>query len=139
MLKYIRHKTPGIELSLLLIRLIGGGFMLTHGWGKMLKLVNGNFEFLDPLGLGKEVSLILVVFAEIVCSFMLLIGLLSRWASIPLIITMLVAVFIVHASDIFEKQELGLIYLVLYLVILLCGPGKYSLDGLLNQKKRRYF
>lgn len=139
MLKYIPHKSKAIEFSLLLIRIVGGGFMLTHGWGKMMNLLNANFEFLDPIGIGKEASLGLVVFSEILCSLLLLTGLLTRWASIPLIITMIVAVFVVHAQDGFAKQEMGLIYMIIYLVLLLCGPGRYSIDGMMNQKKRRYY
>lgn len=139
MLRYISRKSKTVDVSLLLIRLIAGGFMLTHGWGKMLKLINGNFEFLDPLNIGNEASLILVVFSEILCAFLVLIGLLSRWVTIPLIITMLVAVFVVHIDHGFAKQEMGLMYLVNYIVILLCGPGRYSIDGILHHKKRSFF
>ncbi|MGL5233588.1 MAG: DoxX family protein, partial [Empedobacter falsenii] len=118
----------------LLIRLAAGGFMFTHGFGKLQKLVNGNFEFGDPIGLGSEISLGLTVFAEILCAFLVLVGLFTRLAVIPLIITMLVAVFIVHADHDFGKKELGLFYLINYLVIFLSGAGKYSLDKLILKK-----
>ena len=122
------------DISLLLIRLAAGGFMFSHGFGKLQKLVNGNFEFGDPIGVGPEISLGLTVFAEILCAFLILVGLFSRLAAIPLIITMLVAVFIVHADDDFGKKELGLFYLINYLVIFLSGAGKYSLDKLILKK-----
>lgn len=122
-----------IDLSLLLLRLAAGGFMLTHGYGKMVRLFNGTFEFADPIGLGVEVSLVLTVFAEVVCASFILLGILPRLAAIPLIITMLVAVFIVHADDGFKKQELALFYLISYLVILLLGAGKYSLQNLFSK------
>ena len=130
----LSNKVTGVDLSLLLIRIASGGFMFSHGWGKLQKLVNGNFEFGDPIGLGPEISLALTVFAEILCAFFLLIGLFTRLASIPLLITMIVAVFVVHLDHDFGKKELGLFYLISYLVIFISGPGKFSLDSLIFKK-----
>jgi len=132
--KLLGNQPAFIDLSLLLVRLAAGGFMFTHGFGKLQILVNGNFEFGDPIGLGPEISLGLTVFAEILCAFLVLVGLFTRLAVIPLIITMLVAVFIVHADHDFGKKELGLFYLINYLVIFLSGAGKYSLDKLILKK-----
>ena len=132
--KLLGNQTAFTDISLLLIRLAAGGFMLSHGFGKLQKLVNGSFEFGDPIGLGPEVSLVLTVFAEILCAFFILIGFFTRVAAIPLIITMLVAVFIVHDGDAFGKKELGLFYLVNYLVLFLSGSGKYSVDKLILKK-----
>ncbi|WP_413532108.1 DoxX family protein [Empedobacter brevis] len=132
--KLLGNQTAFIDISLLLIRIAAGGFMFSHGFGKLQKLVNGNFEFGDPIGLGPELSLGLTVFAEILCAFLVLVGLFSRLAVIPLIVTMIVAVFIVHANDDFGKKELGLFYLINYLVIFLSGAGKYSLDKLILKK-----
>lgn len=102
--------------------------MLTHGWPKLQKVINGNFQFGDPLGIGPEASLILTVFAEVVCSILLILGLATRLAVIPLITTMAVAFFIVHAADDFKTKELALIYLSIFLCIFFTGPGKLSLD-----------
>jgi len=128
------NQTTAVDLSLLLIRVAAGGFMLTHGWGKLVKLVNGNFEFGDPIGLGVEVSLALTVFAEILCAFFVLIGLFTRLSAIPLIITMVVAVFVVHLDHDFGKKEMGLFFLINYLALFLSGAGKYSVDSILRNK-----
>lgn len=122
-----------VDLALLLVRIAGGGFMLTHGYGKMIRLFNGTVEFADPIGLGVELSLILTVFAEVLCAAFILLGILPRLAAIPLIITMLVVVFVVHAEDGFGKQELGLFYLISYSIVLLLGAGKYSLQSLFSK------
>lgn len=122
-----------IDLSLLLLRIAAGGFMLTHGYGKMEKLFSGTFEFSDPIGLGVELSLALTVFAEILCASFILLGILPRLASIPLIITMLVVVFVVHAEDGFKKQELGLFFLISYIIILILGAGKFSVQSLFSK------
>jgi putative oxidoreductase len=116
------------NLSLLLLRLMGGGLMLLHGYPKLLKIINGEMGFADPLGIGEGLSLYLAVFAEFVCSILLLVGLYVRWAVVPYIFTMVIAVFVVHAGEPLQKQELALLYLGIGILIMLNGSGKYSLD-----------
>ena len=121
-----------LDIGILVLRLFFGGFMIIlHGWGKMLKLFSeGPIEFGDPIGLGPTVSLGLTVFAEFLCSILIMLGLFTRWAAIPLIITMLVAAFIVHGPDPLMRKEKALLYLAPYIFLLLNGAGKYSLDHL---------
>ena len=112
-----------------------GGFMLTHGWPKLTKLIStGEFQFGNPIGLGEEVSLVATIFAEFVCSILIIIGFKTRLASIPLIFTMAVAAFIVHGADPIGTKEKALLYFVGYLVIFLIGSGKYSVDERLGSK-----
>src|SRR5690606_22056054 len=100
---------------LFLIRITIALFMLTHGQKKIdLLLSDEPVQFADPFGIGATASLMLTVFAEVVCSALLIIGLATRLAVLPLIITMVVAVFMIHGSDGFERQELGGIYLMVY-------------------------
>ncbi len=123
------NKPFQIDLGLLLLRLASGGFMAySHGWGKLQGILEGELSFADPIGIGEIPSLFLTVFAEFVCGILVAIGLFTRAALVPLIITMAVAVFIIHADDPFSKQEFGLLYLLPYLTIFLAGPGKFSLD-----------
>ncbi len=122
------------HLSVLLLRLAAGGFMLTHGYGKLQQLMAGEFQFADPIGVGPEVSLVLAVFAEFFCSLLVMLGLGTRLATIPLIVTMAVAAFIAHGADPFGRKEMALLYLVIYVVLLLTGSGKYSVDRLISGK-----
>lgn len=124
------------NLAVLILRLTAGGFMLTHGFPKFQKLLAGDFQFGDPIGLGPEISLILTVFAEFLCSVLLILGLGTRLSTIPLIVTMAVAAFVAHGADPFGRKELALFYLVVYLAILLLGGGKYSVDNLIGKKKQ---
>lgn len=68
------------------------------------------------------------MFAEFFCSLALALGLATRAALIPLIITMATAVLMIHGGDPFAKQEHALLYLVPYVAILIAGPGRYSVD-----------
>lgn len=124
-----------VSSALFILRLAVGILMLTHGYGKFLKLFGeAPIQFADPLGIGSELSLLLVVFAEFFCSIFLVFGIATRLSTIPLIITMLVAAFIVHASDPFMRKELPLLYAGIYIVIAIVGAGKYSVDHWLYKK-----
>ncbi len=121
------------DLGLLLLRIAAGGFMAySHGWGKLQKVLDGDMGFADPIGIGEEVSLVLTVFAEFFCGILVVLGLFTRAALVPLIITMMVAVFIIHADDPFSKQEFGLLFLIPYITLFLTGPGKLSVDSKLG-------
>lgn len=121
-----------LDLGLLILRLVSGGAMLTHGYPKFQKVLAGNLQFGDPLGIGPEASLILVAFAEFICSILLILGLTTRFALVPLIITMAVAFFIVHGSDPFGDKELPFLFLGIYLSLFLTGPGRISVDKMLR-------
>lgn len=127
LLKTGKH-SASTSFGLLIFRVALSAMMLTHGYPKFLKVINGNFQFGDPLGIGVEASLILAAFGECVCSILLILGLTTRYALIPLMITMIVALATVHIDDPFRGQEKAFLYLLSYLFLLITGPGKYSLD-----------
>jgi len=123
------------DLALLLLRLAFGiGMIIGHGWPKLMKLTgSGEVQFMDFLGLGPTISLSLAVFAEALCAALLVIGLFTRWASIPLIVTMLVAVLVANWGEPFGSWEKAFLYLIAYLCLLITGPGWYSLDARINK------
>lgn len=120
---------------LLLLRVMAGTFMLTHGYPKFQTLIaGGEIAFFDFMGLGVTASLFLAVLAEFFCSIFIILGLGTRLAAMPLIITMLVAAFNVHADDPFQKKEFALLYLLIFTTLLVFGGGKYSIDRLIEKK-----
>lgn len=134
MLKRLIDPSPLLfNCALLLLRIGTGCLMLTHGWPKLSGFSERLHNFADPIGLGSEVSFVLTVFAEFFCSIFLILGLFTRLAIIPMVITMLVVVFVVHINDPFGQQEKGLLYLFPLLAILLTGPGKYSIDSMITK------
>jgi putative oxidoreductase len=111
--------------------------MLTPGMGKLSILFgDGPIRFPDPIGVGATASLLLAVFSEVFCSILLIFGIGTRLAAIPLLITTLVAALIVHANDGFGKQELPLLYSAIYVVIAIAGAGKISIDNWIFAKIR---
>ena len=121
------------DIGLACIRIFTGlGMLFGHGLGKWTKLFGDeSIQFADPFGLGPSMTLALVVFAEVICALFVALGLLTRWALIPLIITMAMAAFNVHINDGFGGMEKALLYGITFLALFFTGPGKYSVDYLM--------
>ena len=126
------------DLGLLIARIgFSGALIWRHGIPKIPDLAAEPVQFLDPLGLGPGVSLALATFAECVCAFALALGILSRLASLGLVINFAVIVFVLHQAQVPGGQgELALLYLVAFTMLLLAGPGRYSLDVLMRRTAR---
>ena len=114
-------KPDGTAISLLLLalRLLFGGLLLSHGIQKWTNFESMSAAFPDPLGVGHSVSLGLAIFGEL--------------------FTMGVAFFVIHGNDPFSLKELAFVYLVIFILMYIAGPGKFSLDRLiavlLSQKR----
>lgn len=120
--------TTNYNLGTFLLRIGFGGMMLTHGVPKLLKMLSGDFSFGDPIGIGATASVILAVICEVLFPILVIIGFKTRLATIPVIITMAVAAFVVHSADPFGRKEMALLYLIGFTAIALLGAGKYSVD-----------
>jgi putative oxidoreductase len=124
------------HIALLLLRLTFGLSMaFAHGWPKLQQLLaGGDIKFYDFMGIGPAASLGLAVFAELLCGLLLALGWFSRFAALPLIFTMLVAIFGPHLGDPYGKIEKAILYIIPYLCLLLTGPGWYSIDAQWRKK-----
>lgn len=131
----ISFNTDNLHAWLLLLRILVAAFMLTHGLPKFNQLIAGEGDdFRTILGMGPVLALTMTVFAEALCSVLIGLGLFTRLAAIPLIITMMVAAFIAHAPDPFGRKEMALLYMLIYITLLVLGSGKYSLDYLMSKR-----
>ena len=123
------------DVGLLLFRLTFGLTMLiAHGMPKLLNFQTKMNVFPDPLGIGSSLSLGLTIGSEVVCALLLTLGLFTRIVSAPLVITMLVAAFVVHGNDPWKGKELAFIYMMGYLAMMFVGPGKFSIDHFWRKK-----
>lgn len=122
------------SLLLLAVRILFGVLLITHGIQKIENFsVLSAGAFPDPLRMGSHLSLCLAIFGELICSIAFIAGFLYRLSMIPMIVTMLVAFTSVHGGNVSEG-ELAFIYLVVFILMYLAGPGKYAVDRFIVNK-----
>lgn len=121
------------NLSILLLRLAFGLLLIAnHGLPKLKNFDAMQYKFYNFLGMGSTFSLVLVIFAEVFCSMFIILGLFTRFAVIPIIIEMCVAIFGAAAGKPITESELAVLYLTASLVLLFVGPGRVSVDGMMK-------
>ena len=133
------YQPINLSMGILVIRLIIGVLMAFYGYQKLI-----NFETMAVsefwakevsfLGMTGKIPLALTIFAELFCSLLLIVGLFTRFALIPLLICMgyiiaCVAKFeVIYSGDNGMEMNTALVYFLIYFGLLLTGPGNYSLD-----------
>ncbi len=117
-----------ISFILLIVRIVFGVLLMNHGIEKWSNYQELSAVFPDPLGIGSPLSLGLAIFGEMVCSMAFIVGFLYRLAMIPMIFTMCIAFFVVHGHDPFAVKELAFVYLVVFVLMYIIGPGKFAID-----------
>ena len=128
-----KYSAGAFNTAMLVLRLGLGILMMHHGYGKLTHFGEMQNKFMNFLGMGSAVSLALLIFAEFFCSLFLVLGLFTRLATIPLIIATCVMVFKAHNADVFGDGQTAALYLTGYLVLLLVGPGRVSVDSLIGK------
>lgn len=124
----LKPDSTNVSLFLLALRVLFGALLLTHGLQKLSNFDVLSTTFPDPIGFGSQVALILAIFAEVACSLACIFGAFYRLALIPMIFTMGVAFFVIHGVDPFAVKELAFVYLIVFTLLFIAGPGKYALD-----------
>lgn len=123
----------GVSFLILCLRVFFGILFFTHGIDKMANFNELSLTFPDVLGFGSYMSLMVSIFCEFCCSLFLITGLMVRITVIPMIISMAVAFFDVH-DGMFPQGELALIYLIMFVILYITGPGRFSIDYLIDKK-----
>ena len=124
------------DSAILFMRIFIGAMMLTHGIGKIQNynaIVN---SFPDPLGIGSAASFTLITLIEVGCSVLIIMGLFTRLATLPLIFGMYIATFIAFPEKTFAEGELSFVYMGIYIMLLVSGGGRYALDALFFPYRR---
>lgn len=127
------HYSAGaFNAATLFLRLFAGILLMNHGYGK-LSHFNETAAHMPHLFFGEiggSVTAALVIFAEFFCALFVILGLFTRFASLVIIINMGYALIVAHNWDVFGKGEAAMLYLGAFIVLLLLGPGKVSVDGM---------
>lgn len=118
------------SLGLLFLRVCLGSMMLCiHGLPKMFNFKLELKKIEDPFGFGARRTLILTLLQEVFLSLLIIFGFLTRVSVIPMIVTLIIAAFVVHRDWSIEKRQFILLYIVGFATLLFCGPGEISLDA----------
>jgi putative oxidoreductase len=127
------YSAGAFNTAILLLRLISGGLIMNHGYGKLIHFSEYKATFMNFMGIGSTLSLALVVFAEFFCGLFIVIGLFTRLAAIPILFTMLVVISKVTNFDIWGKGEMATLFFGAFLTLLLLGGGKVSVDNMIGK------
>ena len=132
-----RYSDTAFNLATFILRLGGGSLMLVnHGIMKVNHFGQMSNSFMNPFHIGSSATLGLVIFAEVFCSALIILGLFTRWVCIPLIIEMAFAFVKVHHMSYSPPPsggELPLLFLTIFLTLLFTGPGQVSVDRLIGK------
>ena len=128
-----KHSAGAGNMALLVLRIGLGILIIKHGYDKLSNFDTLQYKFMNFMHLGSRVSLVMVIFAEFFCGILLLLGLFTRFACIPLVIAMSVALYMAHNGDFFGKGEASALFLTGFIAVLLAGPGKVSVDGMISK------
>ena len=128
-----KYSNAGFNFGMLVLRVVLGILLASHGYSKLIAFNSLRYKFMNFLHMGSTLSLVLIIFAELVCSIFLILGLFTRFACIPILIAMGVVVFVATHGQILGPGERGTIYLAATFTILLCGPGKISVDAMIGK------
>lgn len=129
----IGYSNSAFNVAFFILRVGAAILMIHHGYDKLVHFQQYSPGFINFMGFGPSVSLSLVIFAEFFCSIFLMLGLFSRLAAIPLIIDVVVAVKKGHKMDVLGDGEHASLFVLIFFTILLLGPGKISIDGMINK------
>lgn len=123
-----------VEYSAILLafRVIFGIMIMYHGYTKLRNFKALSTTFPDPLNLGIKTSLVLAVFGEFICPIAFIAGFLYRLCMIPMMFNMFIAFFVAMRKTPYDQRELGLVYLLLFILLYITGPGIYSIDYLIS-------
>lgn len=125
------------NLGRLFIRLFVGLMFMQFGIRHLVHFNTMSQSFPGALGMSPETSLIVMIVIELLCSLFIMVGFLTRLATIPPIIAMVVAEHYILADmqtvspyliDSVQPGYLPIMFIGIYLFIILAGPGKISLD-----------
>lgn len=128
-----KYSAGAFNVATLLLRIVAGCLIMNHGYEKLVHFATYKSKFMNLWGMGSGTTLTLAIFAEFFCALFIVLGLFTRFAAVPLIITMSVALFKAHDGNFFGDGEKATLFLGAFITILLVGPGRASIDNMIGK------
>jgi putative oxidoreductase len=132
----IPHPQPFVfDGGMLLLRVaVSLEIAIVHGFKKIGVGVGQAENIPNPLHFPEAFNNVFAIGANIIFPFFVLIGLFTRLATLPTLAVTLTGYFVVHWNDSLLLRDTPFIYSLIFLMILILGPGKYSLDNSIHKK-----
>ncbi len=129
-----QYSETAFNVAALLLRLTFGLLLcINHGFDKLIHFSKLEYTFADPFHIGHRWTLVCTIFSEVFCSLLLTLGLFTRIAALVLVIEFSVAAFLIHKGAPLATRELALLYLTASFAVLMVGPGRVSVDGMMGK------
>ena len=117
------------DLGLLFLRVSGALFLLwVHGLPKLLNYSEQLKLIEDPFHLGANITLLLAIFAEVLCPLLIIAGVMVRLACLPILSVLLIALLVVHPEWTLFEAQFGWLLLIIFTTLLIGGPGRLALS-----------
>ncbi|WP_296186108.1 DoxX family protein [Pseudomonas sp. UBA1879] len=128
-MSYSTLNDRALDLGLLFLRVSGALFLLlVHGLPKLLDY-NAQLTLIeDPFHMGGALTLSMAIFAEVLCPLLILAGVLTRLACVPVLLLLLVALIVVHGDWSVEQAQFGWLLIIIFASVLIAGPGRLALN-----------
>ena len=132
-----RYSDAAFNFGTLILRL-GGGLMmlLNHGLMKLNHFGQMSDKFMNPFHIGSAATLAIVIFAEVFCSTLLILGLFTRWVCLPLVVEMCFAFVQAHHMKYGPPPtggEMSLLFVTIFFTLIFTGPGQISVDRFIGK------
>ena len=129
-----QYSETSFNVASLVLRLTFGLLLcINHGFEKLLHFSKLEYTFADPFHIGHRWTLVCTIFSEVFCSLLLTLGLFTRIAALILVIEFAVIAFLIHKGSSLGSRELDLVYLTGFFAVLMVGPGRVSVDGMMGK------
>jgi putative oxidoreductase len=126
------------DIGLLLLRLFFAlPLTIRHGWPTLFNWWKGEISYPDPLGLGENLTMLLMGSIEAFCATFVVLGIFTRISAFFVASGFTVAVLVVHGADSFAVKELAYMYMAGFWSVFFLGPGKFSLDSLIFSRNQK--
>ncbi|QOK97947.1 DoxX family protein [Ralstonia pseudosolanacearum] len=126
-----RARDTALHAGLLFLLVAGSALLLyVHGLPKVLHYSQELARIEDPFRLGAAPTLLLAILSETVCPLLIALGVLARLACLPIVFLLLVALLVVHREWSIADGQFGWLLLILFVTVLIAGPGRFSLSAL---------